>query len=131
MINTLELSKIKLTLYVRIYEGYWLIRISLLRNQRHGLTAYIRTCYFTDQNIFSGKLEALDSQPRLEYVIWLIRTFLLGNQRHWTYRLYWNVPSSFDISSKKSEALDSHSMLECAKFIWNLFWKRHWTHILY
>jgi hypothetical protein len=106
----------------------WLIRTSLLRNQRHwthklywnmprsfdwsehlfweirgtGLTSYVGTCqgHLTDQNISSEKSEALDSQPMLDHakVIWLIKTSLLRNQRHWTHMLYWNMPRSFDWS---------------------------------
>jgi hypothetical protein len=97
-------------------------------------------------------------------VIWLIRTSLLRNQRHQTYILCWNMPRSFDwseylfweisgtgltcyvrtcqghltnqnISSEKSEALDSHAMLEHAKVIWLIKTsllrnQRHWTHTL-
>jgi len=98
----------------------WVIRVSLLRNQRHwthmlywnmqrlfewsghlswevrgtGLTCYIGTCKgcLSDQDIFSEKSEALDSQPMLEHakVVWVIRTSL-RNQRHWTHTLCWNI----------------------------------------
>jgi hypothetical protein len=172
----------------------WLIRTSLLRNQRHlthmlcwnmprsfdwsehlfweirgtRLTSYIGTCqsHLTDQNISSEKSEALDSHAMLEHakVIRLIRTSLLRNQEHWTHMLCWNMPRSFDwsenlfweirgtrltsyigtcqnhltdqnVSSEKSEALDSHAMLEHAKVIWLirkslLRNQRDWTHIL-
>ena len=172
----------------------WLMRISLLRNQRHwthklcwnmprsfdwweylvweirgtGLTCFVRTCqgHLTDENISSEKSEALDSQAMLEHakVIWLMRTFLLRNQRHWTHILCLNMPRPFDwwehlfweirgtrltiyvrtcqshltdenISSEKSEALDSQAMLEHAKVNWLmrislLRNQRHWTHML-
>jgi hypothetical protein len=96
--------------------------------------------------------------------IWLIRTCLLRNQRHWTHMLCLNMPKSFDwlehvfweirgtgltdyvrtcqgyltdqnIYSEKSEALDSHAMLEHAKVIWLIRTcllrnQRHWTHKL-
>jgi len=99
----------------------WVIRTSLLRNQRHWthilcwnmqrlvewsehffweirgtrLTSYVGTCkgWLSDQNISSEKSEALDSQPMLEHakVGWVIRTSLLRNQRHWTHILCWNM----------------------------------------
>jgi len=99
----------------------WVIRTSLLINQRHwtyilcwiiqklfewsghpsqeirgtGLTAYVGTCksYVSDQDISSEKSEALDSHAILEHakVVWVIRTFLLRNQRHWTHMLCWNM----------------------------------------
>jgi len=172
----------------------WVIRTSLLRNQRHwthilcwnmqelfewsehlfweirgtGLTRYVGTCKdcLSDQNITSEKSEALDSRPILEYakVVRVIRTSLLRNQRHWTHNLYWNMQRLFEwsehhfweirgtgltiyigtskgglsdqnISSEKSEALDSHTMLEHARVVWVirrslLRNQRHWTHIL-
>jgi len=173
----------------------WVIRTSLLRNQRHwthilcwnmqrlvewsehlfweirgtGLTAYVGTCkgWLSDQNISSEKSEALDSQAMLEHkkVGWVIRTSLLRNQRHWTHILYWNMQrlvewsehlfweikdtgltyyvgtckgwlSDQDISSEKSEALDSHTILEYAKVGWVIRTsllrnQRYWTHILH
>jgi len=111
----------------------WVIRTSFLRNQRHwthilcwniqrlvewsehlfweirgtGLTSYVGTCidWLSDQNIFSEKLEALDSQPILEHakVGWMIRTSLLRNQRHWTHSLCWNMQMLYEwlaLSSK-------------------------------
>ncbi len=97
-------------------------------------------------------------------IIWLIRTFLLRNQRHWTHMLCWNMQRLFDWSEhsfweirgtgltcyvgtckdyltdqnipfEKSEALDSHAMLEHAKIIWLIRTfllrnQRHWTHNL-
>jgi len=99
----------------------WVIRTSLLRNQRHwthmlcwnmqrlvewsghlfweirgtGLTAYVGTCkgWLSDQNISSDKSEALDSHSILEHakVGWVIRTSSLRNQRHWTHSLCWNM----------------------------------------
>ena len=120
----------------------WMIRTSLLRNQRHwthilcwnmqrmfewwnssweikgtGLTFYSRTCKdcLSDQNIPPDKSEALDSQPMLEHakIVWVIRTFLL----------------------KKSEALDLQPTLKHAKIVWviRIFFlrnQRHWTYPL-
>ena len=97
-------------------------------------------------------------------VFWEISTFILGNQRHWTHILCWNMQrlvewsehlfweirgtgltpyvgtykgwlSDQNISSEKSEALDSHPMLEHAKIDWVirislLKNQRHWTYIL-
>jgi hypothetical protein len=80
-------------------------------------------------------------------VVWVIRTSQLRNQRHWTYSLCWNMQKLFewskhlnweirgtrltsyvgtckdclsdqDIPTEKSEALDSHTMLEYAKIVW-------------
>ena len=155
----------------------WVIRISLLRNNRHqthslcwnmqrllewsghpfwkvrgtGLTSYIGTCKgcLSDQDILSEKSGALDLHTILKHanVVWVIRTSLLKNQRHWTYKLCWNMQRLFewsehplweirgtgltcyigiykgclsdqDISSEKSEALDSHAMLEHSKIVW-------------
>ena len=98
-------------------------------------------------------------------IVWAIRTSLLRNQRHWTHKLCWNMQMLFqqseylfweirgtglttyvgtykcclsneDISSEKSEALDSHPMWEHANIVWAirtslLRTQRHWTHILY
>jgi len=110
----------------------WLIRTSLLRNQRYwthqlcwsmqrwfdwsehlsweirstGLTTYVGPCKgnLTDQNISPEKSEALDSPPMLIHakVIWLIKTFLLRNQRHWTHRLCWSMQRWFDWSEYRS-----------------------------
>ena len=155
----------------------WAIRTSLLRNQRHwthmlcwnmqmlfeqsghlfwetrgtGLTYYVGTCKccLSNQDIFSEKSEALDSQAMLEHtnVVWAIRTSLLRNQRHWTHMLCWNMQMLFEqsghlfweirstgltsyvgtckyclsnqnISSEKSEALDSQAMLEHTNIVW-------------
>jgi len=146
----------------------WVIRTSLLRNQRTGLTFYVRTCkgWLSDQNISSEKSEALDSQSMLEHakVGWMIRISLLRNQRQLTHNLCWNMQrlvewsehlfweirgswltayvgtckgwlSDQNISSEKSEAVDSHPMLEHAKVGWVIRTsllrnQRHWTHIL-
>ena len=99
-------------------------------------------------------------------VVWAIRTSLLRNQRHWTHILCWYMQRLFeqsghlfwqirgtglthyvgtckgclsnqDISSEKSEALDSHPMLEHTKVVWMIskfFWEHkgtRWTHRLY
>jgi len=98
-------------------------------------------------------------------VVWVIRTSLLKNQRHWTHRLCCNMQRLFewsghpswevrdtgltgyigtckgclsdqDIPPEKSEALDSHAMLEHKKVVWVirtslLRSQRHWTHTLY
>ena len=85
-------------------------------------------------------------------VVWVIRTFLLRNQRHWTHWLCWNMQRLFewsghsswdirgteltnyvgtcksclsdqDISSETSEALDSPTMLEHAKRLFE--WSKH------
>jgi len=104
----------------------WLIRTSLLSNQRHcthklcrkmqksfdwsehpswairsiALTNYVGTCkgHLTDQNILSEQSEALHSLAMLEHakVIWLIRTSFLSNQRHCTHKLCWNMQRLFD-----------------------------------
>jgi len=106
----------------------WLIRTSLLNNQRHcthnlcwnmqrlfdwsehsfwairgiALTCYIGTCkgHLTDQNILVEKSEAFHLQSMLEHagIIWLIRTPFLSNQRHCTHILCWNMQRSFDWS---------------------------------
>ena len=155
----------------------WVIRTSLLRNQRHwthqlcwnmqrllewsghpfwkirgtGLTDYGGTCKscLSDQNIPPEKSEALDSPTMVKYtkVVWVIRTSFLRNQRHWTHSLCWNIQKLFEwsehpfweirgtgltfyvrtckgylsdqtIPSERSEALDSHPMLEHPKVIW-------------
>ena len=110
----------------------WVIRTSLLRNQRHwthilcwniqrlfewsghssweirgtGLTSYVGTCKgcLSDQNTPPEKSEALDSHPMLEHtkIIWVIRTSLLRNQRHWTHILYWNIQRLFEWSGHLS-----------------------------
>ena len=72
-------------------------------------------------------------------VIWLIRISLLRNWRHCTHLLCWNIHRSFDWSkhsSKKSETLHSHSMLEYAKVILLIRTsllrnQRHFTYHLY
>ena len=99
----------------------WVIRTSLLRNQRHwthmlcwnmqrlfewsghpsweirgtGLTNYVGTCKgcLSNQDIPPEKSEELDSHPMLEHakVVWVIRTSLLRTQRHWTHKLCWNT----------------------------------------
>ena len=80
-------------------------------------------------------------------VVWAIRTSLLRNQKHWTHTLcgnmqrlfeqsghfFWEIKgtgltfyvgtckgclSNQDISSEKSEALDSQTMLEHANVVW-------------
>jgi len=95
---------------------------------------------------------------------WVIRTSLLRNQWHWTHLLYWNMQKLFEksehlfweirgtgltcyigtsqgflsnqnISSEKSEPLDSHTILEHTKVVWGirtflLVNQRHWTHSL-
>ena len=101
----------------------WVIRRSLLRNQRHWthilcwnmqrlfewsghsswvirgtrLTAYVGTCKgcLSDHDISPKKSEALDSPPMLKHakVVWVIRTSPLRNQRHWTHILCWNMKS--------------------------------------
>ena len=100
----------------------WVIRPSLPRNQRHGLTHYVGTCKgsLSDQNIPSEKSEALDSQTMLEHarVVWVIRTSLLKNQRHWTHPLYKGCLSDQDIPLENSKALDSHAMLEHKNVVW-------------
>jgi hypothetical protein len=96
----------------------WLIRTSLLRNQRHWAHSL---CW--------------------NHVIWLIRTFFLRIRGTWLtiyVRTCWIIRTSFlrirgswltnyvrichltdqNISSEKSEALDSHAILEYAKVIW-------------
>ena len=110
----------------------WVIRTSLLRNQRHwthqlcwnmqrlfewsghpsseirgtGLTPYVGTCKgcLSDQDIPPEKSEALDSPSMLEHakVVWVIRTSLLRNQRHWTHPLCWNMQRLFEWSGHPS-----------------------------
>jgi len=124
----------------------WVIRTSLLKNQRHwthnlcwnmqrlflsissweirgtGLTCYVGTCKscLSNQNIPPEKSEALDSPPMLEHAkfVWVIRTSLLKNQRHWTHILCKHCLRDQNIPPDKSEALDSHTMLEYAKVVW-------------
>ena len=102
------------------------------------LTVYINT--YKSEHIFFRKLEVLDLHSMLEHAkfVWGIRTSLTRNQRHWTHILYWNMQSLLgnqDISSEKSEALDSQTMLEHAKVVWAMRTsllrnQRHWAHIL-
>ena len=118
----------------------WVIKTSLLRNQRH----------WTHQLYWN-----------MQKVVWVIRTSLLKNQRHWTHMLCWDMQrlsehpsweirgtkltgyvrtckgclSDQDIHSEKLEALDSHPILEHAKVVWVsrtslLRNQRHWTHQL-
>jgi len=101
----------------------WMIRTSLLRNQRHWTHSLIGTCKgcLSDQDILPKKSEALDSHPMLGHakVVWVNRISLPRNQRHWTYLLCCKgCLSDQDISPEKSEALDSHAMLEHAKVVW-------------
>ena len=120
----------------------WVIRTSLLRNQRHwthnlcwnmqrlfewsghpsweirdtGLTSYVGThkSCLSDHNISPKKSEALDSPP--------IRT-------------HRSCLSDQDIPPEKSGELDSPTMLEHAKVVWVIRTsllknQRHWTHHL-
>ena len=77
----------------------WVIRISLLKNQRHWTHMLCKHC-LRNQNIPSDKSEALDSHTMLEYakVVWVIRKFLLRNQRHWTHKLCWKMQKLFEWS---------------------------------
>jgi len=69
----------------------WLIRTSILRNQRH----WTHQLYWNIQKPFdssgypSWEIRALDSPTILEHAkaIWPIRSSLLRNQRHWTHCL--------------------------------------------
>jgi len=122
----------------------WLIRTSLLRNQRHWTHCL---CW------------------SMQKIVWLIRTSLLKNQRHWTHYLCWYMQRQFNwsehpfweirdtgltfyvgpckggltdqnIPSEKSEALDSPPMLVHAKVVWLIRTsllrnQRHWTHLLW
>ena len=97
-------------------------------------------------------------------VVWAIRISLLRNQRHWTHILCWNMQRLFEQSEhlfweirgtglifyvgtckgclsnqniffEKSEALDSHSILEHVNVVWAIRTsllrnQRHWTHKL-
>jgi len=117
----------------------WLIRTSLLRNQRHWtLTTYVCSCKgdLTNQNIPSEKSEALDSPAILVHakVIWLIRTSLLRNQSHWTHLLWrwfdWSEHSFWEI---KGTGLTRYVG---AKVIWLIRTsllrnQSHWTHLLW
>jgi len=80
----------------------WMIRTSLLRNQRHWTHILIGTCKgcLSDQNILPKKSEALDSHPMLGHakVVWVNRISLPRNQRHWTYTLCWNIQRLFEWS---------------------------------
>jgi hypothetical protein len=114
------LEHAKVVWVIRSWHPNWEIRGT-------GLTYYVRTCNncLSDQDILTEKSEALDSQPMLEYakVVWVIRISQLRNQRHWTHILCWNMQRLFewsgpDIPTEKSEALDSHTMLEHAKIVW-------------
>jgi len=98
-------------------------------------------------------------------IVWVIMTSLLRNQRHWAHILCWNMQRLFEwsrhfsweitgtrltfyvgickgylsdqnIPPKKSQALDSQSMLEHAKVVWVIRTSllrnhRHQTHSLY
>jgi len=125
------------------------IRISLLRNQRHWThMLYWNMQTLSNQDISPKKSEAVDSHAMMEHtkVVWVIRTSFLKNQRHWTHMLCWNMERLFEWSEypsweirgtgltcysrtckgflnvqnifyEKSEALDSHAMLEHAKVV--------------
>ena len=89
-----------------------------------GLTLCVGTCKdcLSDQDIPPEKSETLDSPPMLENakVDWVIKTSLLKNQSIGltTYvRKCKGWLSNQDIPPNKSEALDSHPMLEHAKFV--------------
>ena len=139
------LNSQSISTYARLFERlahlFWEIRGT-------GLTFYVGTCkgWLSDQDISSEKSEALDSHTILEHakINWVIKTSLLRNQRYWTHILCWNMQrvvewsehlfweirgtgltfyvgtwlSDQNISSEKSEALDSHTMLEHAKVGW-------------
>ena len=76
----------------------WVIRTSLLRNQRHWTHQLSCKGCFSDQDISPEKSEALDSLTMLDHakVVWVIRTFLQRNQRHWTHPLWWNMQRLFE-----------------------------------
>jgi len=115
----------------------WVIRIFLLRNQRH----WTHSLCWNMQSLVEW----------WEHFFWEIRGtgltfyvgtckgwlgYLLRNQRHWTHILCWDMQRLVEISSEKSKALDSQPMLEHAKFGWviRIFLlrnQRHWTHILF
>jgi len=121
----------------------WVIRTSLHDIRGTGLTSYVGPCKgdLSDQNISPEKSEALDSPPMLVHakVIWLIRKFLLRNQRPWTHLLCWCMKgdlSDQNIPPKKSEVMDSPTMLVHAKVIWLIRTsllrnQRHWSHCLW
>ena len=92
---------------------------------RTRLTNYVRTCKdcLSNQNILSKNSAALDLHPILEHakIIWAIRHLFweIRNTRLTCYvRTCKECLSDQNISSKKSEALDLHPMLEHTKVIW-------------
>ena len=81
------------------------IRISLLRNQRHWThMLYWNMQTLSNQDISPKKSEAVDSHAMMEHtkVVWVIRTSFLKNQRHWTHMLCWNMERLFEWSEYPS-----------------------------
>ena len=127
-----EIRDTALTRYFGTAKVVWVIRTSLLRNQRHWthqlcwnvpqlfkwsghpsweirgtkLTHYIGTCkdFLSNKDIPPDKSEALDSPAILEHVkvVWVISTSFLRNQRHWTYFLCWDMQRLFEWSKHPS-----------------------------
>ena len=125
-----KIRGIGLTAYVETCKG-WLSNQDILSEKSKALDSlsmleYTKVVWAIRPSCLSSeKSKALDLHSMLKHakVVWAIRTFLLRNQRHWTHPLCWTWKGCLNnlaISSEKSEALDSHPMLECAKVVWAL-----------